>query len=177
MGFTEDVVGLVTHHFADAMFDAGVGACEHFAAIRPFVDNAGNVRLRRRMNCASECESWRRNARGLRGRGSARARSRATAQTSVSADPRRSIAPVAEHRIQAKRSACWPHVRVFTPLRSRFMIRVWIEVRLQPGNQEENLFNRIRYPEHIDQVGLLEGRARLQVLKAHLAHHTPTIAG
>ena len=37
-GFTENAVGLVTHQFADAMFDAGVSAYEHFAAMRLFVD-------------------------------------------------------------------------------------------------------------------------------------------
>ena len=37
-GFTEDAFDLVTRHFADAMFDAGVGAYEHFAAMRLFVD-------------------------------------------------------------------------------------------------------------------------------------------
>ena len=35
---TDDVFDLVTHHFADAMSDAGVGAHEHFAAMRLFVD-------------------------------------------------------------------------------------------------------------------------------------------
>ena len=36
--FTDDAFDLVTHHFADAMLDAGIAAYEHFAAMRLFVD-------------------------------------------------------------------------------------------------------------------------------------------
>lgn len=38
VGFTEDAFDLMTHHFADAMFDAGIGAYEQFGAMRLFVD-------------------------------------------------------------------------------------------------------------------------------------------
>ena len=37
-GFPDEAFDLVTHHFAEAMLDAGIAAYEHFAAMRLFVD-------------------------------------------------------------------------------------------------------------------------------------------
>ena len=38
VGFTEDAFDLLTYHFSDAVFDAGISGYEHFGAMRLFVD-------------------------------------------------------------------------------------------------------------------------------------------